>query len=128
MADIKTDISIAPERLTAAEFNEADMKFSVENVGEGVYWVECMIEVQQPLSLAPDRILTIGKTLVGIIGQGHKREKRQKLYASKNLKPGSYNLKLTFYMYDEDGVIADRKEHLKEIECVDPVSQNAKVL
>ncbi len=125
MTNITTDIRISPETFKPGVFTEAEINFSLESKDDALYWAECIIEVPHPLSLAPDKKLFIGKTLVGIIGQGNRREKRLKLYSDSSIHPSVYQVKLIFYLYGADGAIEDRKEVFKSIECGEI---NAKVL
>jgi hypothetical protein len=115
MVEIDMSVGSSPSMLKAFSFNEADITFSIQSGEDAVRWVECIIEVQPPLSLAPDKRLLLGKTLVGILSSSHRLEKRVKLYTDVNTAPGSYEIKLTVYMYDEDGAISDRKDFYKEI-------------
>jgi hypothetical protein len=125
MANITTNITITPERLKPNMFTEADIHLSVGSKDSNLYWVECIVEVPHPLSLAPDKTLFIGKLLIGILGQGNTREKRIKFYGNSSVTSNVYQIKLTFYLYGEDGVIEDRKEIYKSVECGEI---NAKIL
>jgi hypothetical protein len=126
MADIEAVINVIPERLKALAFNEADVHISLENKGENIYWIECVAEIPHPISFAPDRKLYMAKTLIGILEKKGTKDKRIKLFTDHAVTPGSYNIKLTFYVYDGDGAIADRIEIYKNIECASEM--NAKVL
>ncbi len=127
MVDIEVGAQLVPEKFKALQFNEAELHLDVVSKDPNPYWVECAVEVQFPLSLAPDKNVPVGRTLIGIFSSGTKREKRVKIFTGSNAQPSTYHIKVTFYVYDADGAIADRKEVQKEVECKN-VDLNAKVL
>ncbi len=124
---IDVGADIVPEKFKALQFNEAELHLHVESKDNNTHWIECAVEVQSPMSLAPDKRVPIGRTLIGIFRDGVKREKRVKVFTGSDAMPNTYKIKLTFYIYDEDGAIEDRREILKEVECKN-VDLNAKVL
>ncbi|MDE1850288.1 MAG: hypothetical protein KGH54_00640 [Candidatus Micrarchaeota archaeon] len=117
MPEITATLSLSSERIRAFTYNELEMKLSVTTNDSELYWVECIYDVPAPLSLAPDKSLTTAKSLVGILQRGEAREKRVKIYASNEVYPNTYTIKVTLYLYDKDGAISERKEYTKEIEC-----------
>ncbi len=107
-----------PESLKANRRNEATMFMKVSTTDpQKVYWCECDISVSPPLSLAHDKDLDIGRTRVGILKPGSAIEKQVKLYTSPNNFPDHYPVKITAYLYDEDGAIAEREEQSETIKC-----------
>lgn len=125
MPEISVELSSLPERIRPFTYNELEVRLSIATDAAEPYWAECVYEVPPPLSLAPDKSLVMAKSLVGILQKGEKREKRVKVYASNDVYPNTYPLKVTLYLYDKDGAISERKEYTKEIECGEA---NAKVL
>ena len=124
---IEVGANIIPDKFKALQFNEAELYLHVESKDHNTHWIECAVEVQFPMSLAPDKRIPIGRTLIGIFHEGVKKEKRVKIFTGSDALPSTYKIKLTFYIYDQDGAIEDRKEILKEVECMS-VDLNAKVL
>jgi hypothetical protein len=125
MPEITVTLSLSPEKIRAFTYNELEMKLSAITTDSELYWIECIYDVPAPLSLAPDKSLITAKSLIGILQKGELREKRVKIYASNDVYPNTYLLKVTLYLYDKDGAISERKEYTKEIECSEA---NAKVL
>ncbi|MDE1827572.1 MAG: hypothetical protein KGH65_00195 [Candidatus Micrarchaeota archaeon] len=125
MPEITVALALNSDRLRAFTYNEIELKLSVATLDAEPYWVECVYEVPHPLSLAPDKSLLTAKSLIGILQKAQPREKRVKIYASNEVYPSTYTLKVTLYLYDKDGAISERKEYAKEIECSEG---NAKVL
>lgn len=114
----KLETRFEPEVLAANKKNEATMHLTVTS-GENQlnYWCECDILVSHPLSLAPDKELDVGRTRVGILRPNKRIEKQIKLYTRPNNFPDTYNVKVTVYLYDEDGAIAERFEQSEIIKC-----------
>ncbi len=127
MVNIETNATIVPEKFKPFLFNEAELHLSVESKDAAPFWVECAVEVDSPLSLAPDKRVPAVKVLVGILTNGAKREKRVKIFTGSDAQPNTYKIKMTFYVYDQEGTIEERKELFKEVECKN-VDVNAKVL
>ncbi|EQD48771.1 hypothetical protein B2A_07855, partial [mine drainage metagenome] len=70
-----------------------------------------------PLSLAHDIELNMGKTRVGILKPVGKLEKKIKIYTRSNIFSDTYNVNITTYVYDEEGVIAERIDSKGSIPC-----------
>lgn len=118
MPDAKVETRFDPVSLKANNRNEATMFLSVSATnGSKIYWCECDIIVSPPLSLAHDKELNIGRTRVGILKPDHKLEKQVKLYTRPNNFPDNYPVSITTYLYDEEGVIAERIEQSELIKC-----------
>jgi len=119
MENIKVGASFKPERLKAYTKNENLMLLTLENSDEShSYWCECKVDVKSPLSLAHDVELNEGITRVGIIKPKSKLEKQVRFYTRPNNFPDNYDLKVTLFVYDEDGAIAERLESKHTIQCV----------
>ncbi|MGI0141080.1 MAG: hypothetical protein ACREBF_00300 [Candidatus Micrarchaeales archaeon] len=117
MPEISANLSLTIDKIKAFTYNELEIKVSLATLDPEPYWAECVYEVPQPLSLAPDKSLTTAKSLIGIIQKGETREKRAKIYTSSEVYPDTYKIKLTLYLYDKGGAISERKEYFKELEC-----------
>jgi hypothetical protein len=126
MPILEIKIENSPEKLVAFRRNEINCvaKFSISEAN-GNYWVEALVEVDHPLSLAPDRQLKLGKINVGIFNGSSHKEKRFKIFSNNDIYPDTFSLKVTALIYDEDGAVADRKEIKHEIVCSD---ENGKIL
>jgi len=117
--NVDIDISFAPQKLRAFSRNEVRMDIKLKNLTEGsVYWGECEITVASPLSLAHDIEMNTGKTRIGILKPMGHAGKVVKLYTRPNNYPDEYKFKITAYIYDEDGAIAERFDKNLVIDCV----------
>ncbi|MDE1869162.1 MAG: hypothetical protein KGH60_04340 [Candidatus Micrarchaeota archaeon] len=120
MPVLSISAAFEPNQLKAFKRTDAVMKLAFANSNaEKAYWCECDISVKSPLSLAPDKELGKGRAKVGIIMPGKSREKPIKLYTTPNNFAGDYDIKMTVYVYDEDGAIAERFEKVESIKCLD---------
>ncbi|MDE1871632.1 MAG: hypothetical protein KGI06_05345 [Candidatus Micrarchaeota archaeon] len=118
MPIVKVETRFEPKSLKANNRNEAVMYLSVSaDENSKIYWCECDIVANSPLSLAHDKELSIGRTRVGILKPGSRLEKQIKLYTRPNNFPDSYPVSVTTYLYDEDGAIAERMEQNESIKC-----------
>lgn len=117
MPNIEINITASPSELLAFRRNEVNLLVNFSLSGGEPYWVEAIIEVNPPLSLAPDRSLTMGKMNVGIFSNNSQKERRVKIFSNTNLYPDTYIIKITALVYNIDGAIEERKEVKHEIEC-----------
>lgn len=117
MPEPNVSLDFSPSKVDAFRFNEVNLTINVSMEEDKPYWCECVVEAPSPLSLAPDKELATAKTIIGIVGNGRRREKRIKIFAGNNVYPDIYKVKITVYLYDEEGVIYVRKDATKEIEC-----------
>lgn len=118
MPVIKVETRFEPATLKANRRNEAVMYLSVSaDDSQKDYWCQCDILVNLPLSLAHDKELNAGRTMIGILKPGRKIEKQIKLYTRPNNFPDSYQINITAYLYDEDGAIAERLVKDESIQC-----------
>lgn len=117
MGDIELSVTFEPDHFKAYSRNESEMKLKFSNVGAGTFWCECEVTVASPLSLAHDRGLDAARTRVGILKPGGGLEKRIKLFTRPNNFPDDYKIKITSFLYDEDGAIVERKENEASIKC-----------
>ena len=118
MAKMQVTVKFDPQTLKAYKRNDLAMNLVFNNVDdEKQYWCECEIAVKSPLSLAVDRELDAGRTRAGIIGPGESRNKLVKLYTRPINFPDNYRVKITTFVYDDDGAIAERIEQTEEY-CV----------
>ncbi|MGD0729215.1 MAG: hypothetical protein ABR981_04020 [Candidatus Micrarchaeaceae archaeon] len=117
MATSKLETKFEPAVLKANKRNETTMHLSLASGDQKVYWCECDILVSPPLSLAHDKELNIGRTRIGILKPNKKIDKQIKLYTMPNNFPDFYQINITVYLYDEDGVIAERVEQSESIKC-----------
>lgn len=107
-----------PERLKANTRNEAMLVLRIENSdGSKDYWCESEVSVKPPLSLAHDIELNMGKTRIGILKPKGQLEKKIKVYTKPNNFPDTYSVNVTTYVYDEEGVIAERVESKGSVPC-----------
>jgi hypothetical protein len=118
MPNASVETKFDPISLKANNRNEATMFLSVSAAHDtNIYWCECDILVNPPLSLAHDKELNIGRTRVGILRPGKKLERQIKLYTRPNNFADDYPVSITTYLYDEEGVIAERIEQSELIKC-----------
>jgi hypothetical protein len=118
MPDANVETRFEPITLKANNRNEALMYILVSAKSPSkLYWCECDILVSPPLSLAHDKELNVGRSRVGILKPNGKIEKQIKLYTRPNNFPDSYPVKITTYLYDEDGAIVERLEQNENIKC-----------
>ncbi|MGC8662300.1 MAG: hypothetical protein ACP5RT_00750 [Candidatus Micrarchaeia archaeon] len=108
-----------PTEIPAFRKNEVNfsVKFGIDN-STGPYWLEAIISVPHPLSLAPDRQLNDGKMNVGILA-GDNKEKKFKVFSNNNIYPNTFTIKITALAYDTDGAVAAREEAKYELDCID---------
>ncbi|MCW6160167.1 MAG: hypothetical protein LVQ95_03720 [Candidatus Micrarchaeales archaeon] len=117
--NVDMDVSFTPQKLRAFSRNEVRMEINLKNLTESsVYWGECEIVVASPLSLAHDIEMNTGKTRIGILKPMGYASKIVKLYTRPNNYPDDYKFKITAYIYDEDGAIAERFDKNLSIECM----------
>jgi len=119
-------ISFEPGMVDRRKANEINMnlEFSAPNV-QKEYWCECDVVVRAPLSLSHDAFLEKGRTRVGIIGPVKTRIVKQvKLFSSPAMSSNDYLVTITTYLYDEDGIIAERHDTSEIIKCDVAVSEN----
>lgn len=116
--NVDIDVSFNPQKLKAFSRNEVRMEVKLKNLTESsIYWGECEIVVASPLSLAHDIEMNTGKTRIGILKPADGASKMIKLYTRPNNYPDEYKFKITAYIYDEDGAIAERFDKNLSIEC-----------
>ena len=116
MAKINVSFS-EPAVFKAFRYNETELQFNVSTQEGDNFWVECIVDMPPLLSLAQDKSMDKAKVLFGIVAKNEPREKRIKLFSFNNIPPDTYNIKLTFFIYDKEATIADRLELNKDIEC-----------
>ncbi|MCL4363369.1 hypothetical protein M1439_02895 [Candidatus Marsarchaeota archaeon] len=120
MSDLSVSAKFIPEKLKAYAKNDVTMVISLNNASKtNHYWCECDVNVKSPLSLAHDRELDTGRTRMGIAHPESKIEKHIKVYTRPNNFPDDYTIKITAYVYDQDGAISERIELPVKIECAD---------
>lgn len=116
MLDIK--VSFYPIRLKAHTRNEVEMEIEALNAADYPLWMECVVKVPEPLSLASDKKLLVGKGRLGIALPGAKARKKLKIYAGAESYPDTYRIALTIFAFEPDGVIAYRQEERADIRCI----------
>ncbi|MDE1825206.1 MAG: hypothetical protein KGH61_00785 [Candidatus Micrarchaeota archaeon] len=119
MPEITVQMVSSAEKIRAFTYNEIELNLKIAIAEQDPYWVEAVYEVPAPLSLAPDKSLPTGKGLIGILQKDSAKEKRVKIFAGSEVYPSTYKVKVTLYVYDKDGAIAERKEYSKELECIE---------
>ncbi len=120
MSSVTIDVIFEPSTLRAYIRNEAAMKLNLKNADQArSFWCEADVSVNSPLSLAPDTELGLGKMRMGILKPGASLDKSVKLYTRPNNFPDQYGLKITVFLYDEDGAIAEREDKLITIPCIE---------
>ena len=109
--------SFFPIRLTAFVQNNVEMEITIVNNTEEIYWVECDVELPDPISLAQDRKLSKGRSRIGIVGPKGRVTNRIKVYGGASSYPEIYKLKLTAYGFDQQGVIHVRNSQSAKLRC-----------
>lgn len=118
MDNIELKINFDPQELKQNVKNEFFIILNFSNTNSNLnFWCECDLLVKHPLSLAHDKVLDIGRTRVGIIEPKQSIEKRIKIYTRPNNYPGEYELNLTAYLYDKEGIISERIDRKETIIC-----------
>lgn len=116
--DFKVEAVFSPDTIRAFTKNEVSMTIRITSDDkERSHWCECEVKANPPLSLARDQELGLGKAKVGIVKPSGSIEKRVNLYTNNNNYPDEYLLKITAFIYDEDGAIAQRVEQNASIMC-----------
>lgn len=116
--NVDIDVSFSPQKLRAFSRNEVRMEVKLRNLtNNSTFWGECEITVSSPLSLAHDIEMNAGKTRIGILKPGGSAVKAIRLYTRPNNYPDEYKFKITAYVYDEDGAIAERVDKDLGLEC-----------
>ena len=119
-------ITFEPDVVDRKKANEINMslEFNAPNV-QKEYWCECEVVVRAPLSLSHDAFLEKGRTRVGIIGPIKKTIIKQvKLFSVPAMSSNDYLVRITTYLYDEEGTIAERHDTSEVIKCGVAVSEN----
>ncbi|MEM0149357.1 MAG: hypothetical protein QXW10_00470 [Candidatus Micrarchaeaceae archaeon] len=120
MSIVEISAHTEPQELRAYMKNEALLSLTFESKDSSrILWCESEIHVENPLSLAPDKELLVGKARVGIIKPNGKVSKQVKLYTRPNNFPDDYKYSIVLYAYDEDGAIAERIEYSNAIKCAE---------
>ena len=107
----------SPIRMVAYSRNEVEMEISVKNEDGEPRWVECDLSIPEAISLAPDRTLSKGRIRVGIVLPGTRITKKIKIYGGASSYPDTYTIRLTFFGFSKDGVIAERSESRADLRC-----------
>ena len=114
----RVEARFEPSALKANKRNEATLLLTLSSTDSSkIYWCECDIVVNPPLSLAHDKELELGRTRIGILRPGKRIEKQVKIYSKPAVAMDNYPVNVTAYLYDEDGAIAERVESKQEIKC-----------
>ena len=117
MTNFDVNVQFRPERLKAYSRNDVQMEIAIDNRSDGLYWAECEIKLQSPLSLAHDSELNNARTRVGILKPFSGARKQIRLYTRPNNYPDEYSFSVIAYVYDSDGAIAERLEKKVSIDC-----------
>ncbi len=119
MQKINLRVAFEPEKLKANAKNEVFLVLKFTSTEQKKpFWCECIVSVKPPLSLTHDRESKPGFTRIGILRPGRHIEKKIKLFTRPNNYPGPYDMTITVYAYDDEGIIAERFEKQEVIECV----------
>ena len=110
MHDVDVKLNFMPKVFSSGARNELVMTISISSGDAQPHWCECDIEVKSPVSLAPDKELTFGRTRVGIVSASRQISKPVKIYTTQAVVDGDYAIGIIAYLYDEDGAISVRKE------------------
>ncbi|MEM4088988.1 MAG: hypothetical protein QW528_03495 [Candidatus Micrarchaeaceae archaeon] len=124
---LNATLEVSPKNLKPFMSNEVQLTIRLDAPANAPrYWAEAIIEVPHMFSLQPGAEVERSRTLLGIIGGGGAaREKKIRIFTLNSIYPDTYKVRVTFFVYAEDGVIAERKEAFAEIECGD---RNAEIL
>ncbi len=116
---VELNVDFEPQSLKSNMKNEFFIILRLKNTtNTDNFWCECDINVIHPLSLAQDKELAAGRTRIGIITGNETSEKRVKIYTRPNNYPDKYKIKITAYIYDKEGIIAQRIDREEKIECI----------
>lgn len=118
MPVVKLETRFEPTALKVNKRGETTMYLSLSaEDSHKTYWCECDISVKSPLSLAHDKELDMGHIRIGMLKTKRKIEKPVKLFTRPNNYADTYPVSITAYLYDEDGVIAERVVQHEGIRC-----------
>lgn len=126
VAKIEINSTFEPATVKAFMKNELKMKIDfVSSDSEQELWCESDVIAEPPLSLAYDKPLKMGKMRVGILKPGSNITKTINVYTLPNNYPDTYGIKITAYLYGDDGTIVERIEKSESIDCID-IKQESK--
>ncbi|MGC8649224.1 MAG: hypothetical protein ACP5UN_03350 [Candidatus Micrarchaeia archaeon] len=123
--NMDVDVKFNPSVLKPFARNEVMLNITLKNNSNSIlYWGECDINVQPPLSLASDIDLNAGRMRIGILKPNHSISKPARIYTRLNNYPDDYVFKIIAYFYDEDGAIVKRIEKNITIPCIEQNNGN----
>lgn len=119
MGNVEVSVEFAPQKLRAFSRNEAKLNITLKNASPiDMYWCECEVSLNPPLSLARDAELNLGRTRAGILKPNSSITKVVNIFTRPNNYPDDYMVSLTVYVYDQDAAIFERVEKKVAIQCV----------
>jgi len=114
---LKLSLRSHPDVIFAYSQNHVDMIMRIENHGAKTLWCEADIKTPENISLSPTNDLRKGRVRIGILAKKEFIEKSVRIFANQYTAPQVYQLNLTLYAFNKDGIIDTRMEKKTEIRC-----------
>ena len=106
-----------PDVLFAYSQNHVNLIVRVENHGAKPMWCEADIKTPENISLSPTSDLRKGRVRIGILTKKEFIEKSVRIFANSYTAPQMYQLEVTLYAFNKDGIIDGRLEKKTEVRC-----------
>jgi len=114
---LKLSLRSHPDVIFAYSQNHVDIIMRIENHGANSLWCEADIKTPENISLSPTNDLRKGRVRVGIMAKKEFIEKSVRIFANQYTAPQMYQLEVTLYAFNKDGIIDTRMEKKTEIRC-----------
>lgn len=114
---IELSARIHPNVLFAYCQNFVNLIIRVENRSNDIFWCEADVKVPDNLSLNPTSELSKGRVRIGILEKKEFIEKSVRVFAGQYTPPQVYQVNITLYLFNKDGIIETRLEKKIEIGC-----------
>lgn len=106
-----------PDVIFAYMQNYTNIIVRLENHGAGPIWCETDVKTPENISLSPTSDLRKGRVRIGILEKKEFIEKSIRVFAGSYTSPQMYQIEVTLYVFNKDGVIETRMEKKIEIRC-----------
>lgn len=114
---LKVSLRSHPDVIFAYSQNYVDIIMRIENHGANNLWCEADIKTPENISLSPTNDLRKGRVRIGILAKKEFIEKSVRIFANQYTAPQMYQLDVTLYAFNKDGIIDTRQEKKTEIRC-----------
>lgn len=114
---LKVSLRSHPDVIFAYSQNYVDVIMRIENHSANNLWCEADIKTPENISLSPTNDLRKGRVRVGILTKKEFIEKSVRVFANQYTSPQMYQLDITLYAFNKDGIIDTRLEKKTEVRC-----------